>query len=247
MDLLKALKRTTILSGMALLALGATEAQAVNDTSVLGHISASVQGTLTVVETSAINFGNISFPAGAGCPAGAAACVGDATLTLSKSGNRSVAGANSDGLTLLVGTNTGGHDAAGIADGSNLGTGGQAPGFYTIANADGITNVYVSFSNNLGAIVDSNHPNNYVALDGPGQAGEFRVQNFTWETDAAGAGPSSSGYTAGGADVTDVYGKYTPCGASCTIRVGADLHTVAGKDNPVPGKFTGTFYLMVSY
>ena len=247
MSFLKALKRSAIASAAAgILALGATQANAIQDPSVLGHISLSVLGTLGVTEISAINFGNVSFTGLTGCAAGP--CIGDVTLTLSSQGNRSRAGANTDGMQLLVGVANGANDAIGIADGGNYGTGGQAPGFYNITNGDGITNVYVSFSNNTGAIIDANHPNNYVSLDGPGQLDEFRVRNFTWETDdAAGAGPSSSGYTGTGNDVTDIYGKYTPCAANCTIRVGADLQTVAAKPAPAKGKFTGTFYLMVSY
>ena len=249
MSFFKALKRTTIAATAAgMLALGASQAQAVQDPSVLGHISLSVLGTLGVTELSAINFGNIAFSGATGCAVGA--CAGGQILTLSNEGNRTLGGAATDGITLLVGVQTGAVDAAGIPDGASLGTGGQAPGFYQITNGDGVTNVYVSFSNNSGAIIDTNHPNNYVSLDGgtTGQVDEFRVQNFTWETDnGAGLGASASGYTAVGTDVTDIYGKYTPCAATCTIRVGADLHTVAAKPAPAKGKFTGTFYLMVSY
>lgn len=242
MDLLKALKQTTIASAVGLLALGATEASAALDTSVLGHIGASVQGTLGVTETSAIRFGN--FSVGGDC---ATACAGDANIVLSNQGNR-VRTNGDDEITLLVGVDdTSGHDAAGIADGANLGTGGQAPGFYNITNGDTLTNVYVSFSNNSGALMDASHPNNYVSLTGPAGADTFRVQNFTWEEDdGAATGPSSSGYTGTGTDVTDIYGKYVVCGATCNIRVGATLYTVAGK-TPTPGKYTGTFYLMVSY
>lgn len=238
------LRKLTIMSAVSLLALGATEASAIQDPSVFGHISVSVLGTLGVTEISAINFGNVSFTGGGAC--GAGACAGDATLTLSDKGDRALAGANTDGLTLLVGIQNGANDANGIADGGHLGTGGQAPGFYNITNADGITNVYVSFSNSAGAIIDSNHPNNYISLNGPGQLDEFRIQNFTWERDDAGAGPSASGYT-GTANTPDIYGQYTPCNANCTIRVGADLHTVAAAPNPAFGQFTGRFYLMVSY
>jgi hypothetical protein len=241
MDILKALKRTTVISATVLFAFTATEAQAILDTSVQGHISASLQGTLGITETSAINFGN--FSVGGGC---ATTCAGGATIALDQVGNR-IRTNTADTITLLVGTANGANDLAGIADGSHLGTGGQAPGFYNITNGDTITNVYVSFSNSVGAIIDASHPNNYVSLTGPAGADTFRVAQFVWESDSAAAtGPSSSGYTATGTDVTDPYGKYVACGASCNIRVGATLKTVAGT-TPTPGQYHGTYYVMVSY
>jgi hypothetical protein len=250
MDFFKALKRTTIAATAAgMLALGATDAAAIQDPSVLGHISVSVLGTLGVTEINAINFGNIAFDGTGACAT--TTCAGDSVLTLSDKGNRNLV-AGTDKMILLVGVANGANDANGIPDGGNLGTGGQAPGFYNITNADGITNVYVSFSNNSGAIMDANHPNNYISLNGAGGSfggvlvDEFRVQNFTWEMDTAGAGPSASGYT-GTANTPDIFGNFVACGNNCTIRVGADLHTVATKPNPTFGQYRGTFYLMVSY
>jgi hypothetical protein len=243
MDLLKALKRTIFISGMGLLALGATEANAASDTSVLGHISASVQGNLEVDETSAINFGNFSVTACAPCAGGV-----NATVVMDAEGHRTTPNnAGADKLNLLVGTDSGdGNDDDGIDDTGHFGTGGQAPGFYHITNTDGIANIYVSFANNTGSIIDSNHPNNYVSLDKGLLTDAFRVDSFVWETDDGSATGPNSGYTALAGDTTDIYGKYTPCAAGCNIRVGATLHAVAAK-TPTAGQYKGTFYMMVSY
>ncbi len=237
MDLLKALKskalrRTAAFSAVAVLALGVTQAKATNNVAVLGHISASVQGTLTVAETSAINFGNFAI-ACTTCTAG-----GD-TITLTDEGTRTKTGTD---ITFLSGS-------AGIAAGTNLETGSQTPGFYTITNSDGITNVYVSFANAAGAIMDSNHPNNYATITGPAPDNQtFTVKSFTYEADSSAAtGPNSSGYTALAGGGTDAYGQYVACGASCTIRVGATLSTNVTTKAYDPGQYTGTFYVMVSY
>ena len=126
MDLLKALKKTTILSGMALLALGATEAKAANQTAILGHISASVVGDLTVKEVSAINFGNMV--ANGGCPVAPSIAAGTPAVNnilLGVAGERTLSGAC---LALTYGA-TGGGITGGV---TNLGTGGQSPGFYQI-------------------------------------------------------------------------------------------------------------------
>ncbi len=238
MDLLKALKRTAIISAsVAALALGATQAQAADQTAVLGHISASVVGTLSVTEAGAMNFGNLTV---GGC---AANCAGDGSIVLSDEGTRTLTAGASDALGLMYGASQ-----SGIAGPSNLETGGQQPGFYTIT-PDVATNVYVSFANSTGAIIDSNHPNNYVTLSN-GAVAPFKVDTFTFESDdTSGAGPSGSGYTQLAASTNDSYGNYVACAVTgCTIRVGATLHTIAGAAGPVTaGQYTGTYFVMVSY
>ncbi|MBU6476098.1 MAG: DUF4402 domain-containing protein [Alphaproteobacteria bacterium] len=234
MDLLKALKRTTIISATAVLALGATQAQAITDNvAVLGHISASVQGTLAVAEAGPMNFGNFAISCNP-CSKG-----GD-TIVLSDEGKRTKTGSD---ITFMNGTSA---SPAGIANGTNYETGAQEPGFYTITQSDGIANVYVSFSDSTGAIIDSNHPNNVVTLTGPtGQT--FTVNSFTFETDNTGAAAGSSGYTQAAASTHDSYGNYVPCTTGCTLRVGATLSTSVTAAVYAPGQYTGTYYVMVSY
>ena len=231
MDLLKALKRTTIIAGAAVLALGATQARAADTVDVVGHINASVTGTLAVTELSAVNFGNMAINV-----AGAA---GDGVIVLGTDGSRTLT-TGTDALTLLHG--------AGINDPSGLATGAQAPGFYTVANGSesATATVYISFANEFGAIMDTNHPNNYATITKGGA--HFHVNQFNFAVNnAGGLGPSSSGYTDIAALPPDTQG--TPLalsGHSATFRVGATLKTVA-TDTYVPGLYTGTFNVMVSY
>lgn len=246
MDLLKALKRTTIISAMAvsaaaLLAFSATEARA-DAVAAEGHMSASVQGTLAISETSAMNFGNFSL--GGDC---ATSCAGDATLVLSDSGSRSVSG-TSDTITLLYGASS---SPAGITSGTDKETGAQRPGFFAISGATSGASVYISFADSTGAIIDSSydpgiHPGNYVTLGGP-VAGAFTVDSFTFETDAGSGTEGTGGYTQQSGHTTDVYGSYvTLTGTTATLRVGGTLHTVSGK-KPTAGHYTGTYYVMASY
>jgi hypothetical protein len=241
MDLLKALQRTTLLTTAAVFALGATEAGAADNVATLGHISASVQGTMAIAETSSMNFGNFTFGAGG---AACSPCSGDATLVLSDSGLRTTPNAGTDHIVLLYGA-----DAAPVGDvgqtGSNKETGAQRPGFFAITGATATT-MYVSFADNTGAIIDSSydpstHPGNAVTMTGP-VPGSFTVDKFTFETDT-GAG----GYTQAAPGVTDIYGtSVLLTGATATLRVGGTLHTVATK-SPTVGHYTGTYYVMVSY
>jgi hypothetical protein len=258
MDLLKALKRTKILpTAVCVLALGATQAYAVgNDqTAIIGHISASVVDTLTVKEVSAINFGNfidnhIATPCVLGVPAAGVAAADQVVMD-----TKGVRTGGTGCLLPVYGTTGGGTtDGAGQRE-----TGGQAPGFYTIAQTDGETNVYVSFADSNGDIVDSKygsfgtgatvytHPNNYVKLVNDQVPGDtMAVNEFTFETDNPAALYKNSGYTQlqpalWGADNS---GNYVACGASCTLRVGAKLQPLTALH---VGKYQGTFYVMVSY
>jgi hypothetical protein len=247
MDLLKVLKRTTIIAGASLLAFGATDAQATDNVAYQGHISASVVGTMAVSEISAINFGNFA-ATGCGTTAPIAGTLGTDYIRLADEGTRTKGGC----FTLMNGANS---TPAGVVSGSNDETGGQSPGFYSISNADGVTNIYVSFADITGDIVDSggganghyNHPNNYVTLKEGAGAATFGVNEFTFETDASAAN-GTSGYHQGSAstwDSTDLSGNYVACGAACTLRVGAKLTPLIAI--PPVGKYVGTFYIMVSY
>lgn len=252
MDLLKVLKYTTLASAVGLLALGATEARAAEQVAILGHISASVQGTLNVKEISAINFGNFSITGACGTTAPVAGVAGTDTLVLDPKGARTAAGC----ITLVYGNSGSGLDSTH----THFETGGQAPGFYTITGAINNSAVYVSFADNDGSIVDSTygskgtgstvytHPNNYVKLTGT-TANAFAVNEFSFETDDGTAADGSSGYTQQDSahwDATANSGNYvTLQGTSATLRVGAKLSTLNAA--PAAGKYTGTFFVMVSY
>lgn len=253
MDLLKALKRITCASAAGLLALGATASWAADETAVLGHISASVQGTLSVKEISAVNFGNFSTDGNCGTTAPAAGTAGADYIVLSNKGARTTAGC----FTLMYGAAQSGLDNTN----THFETGGQSPGFYSITGAINNSNVYVSFANVAGAIVDSQygsfgtgatvytHGNNYVTMTG-NTASAFAVNEFTFETDdTSAAGPNNSGYTQlddADWDATYNSGNYvTLTGTTARLRVGAKLTPLAAA--PAAGKYTASFYVMVSY
>jgi hypothetical protein len=265
MDLLKALKRTTYLTAaasVALFALGATEADAVTEqTAIIGHISASVAGTLNVAEISAINFGNFATSGACAATVPKAGTVGSDYVLLSDEGARTGHGC----LSLIYGASGGGLDHTH----TTFETGGQSPGFYSITGAINNSAVYVSFSDITGDIVDScygsqgsaggtavtngcsvtttyTHPNNYVTLTGP-TANAFAVNEFVFETDLGSAGNGTSGYTVQNAAVSDATGNsVTLVGTSATLRVGGKLTPLVA-DPIAPGKYHGTFYVMVSY
>ncbi len=202
MDLLKALKRTTILttavSVAAMFALGATDARA-DSVSFLAKANASVVGTLGITEVQQLNFGNMSVTAGSGAATD--------SVTLAPTGVRT----NNQGthLTLLDGATTGG-----VTGASNLETGGEVPGVYTIAS-DGTDNVYVSFADNTGHLMDPLHGTVgttssigtfSVALTkdnggAPNVAAtpQFAVDSFTF---ALGSGTGAA-YTTGAAETPD--------------------------------------------
>ena len=231
MDLLKALKRTTIISATALLALGATEACAGTDNvAVLGHISASVTGALNVAEISALKFGNYTSGGSAG------------TLTLAADGSLLHTG----GVTPMFGADA--PAPHGIGAGASQETGSQAPGFYSVTTEGTTTHVYVTFADNLGNIIDPvTHPSNNVILNGPDGAtpSTIFVDHFTFAVDdhTTGYVPAISGTnpTPDGS-----YGSYITVAANTAtnFRVGAELHDPGSS---VTGRYVGTYYVMVSY
>src|SRR6185436_15467523 len=148
-------KRTLLASAVAVLAFGAMPAIAdipgpapsactgVDGTTdcvaVLGHISASVAGTLSINELRGISFGNMYVT----CTG--ADCDGSASLILTGAGVRSVGTTGGDDIVLLNGIDNGG-----VVD-----SGAQHPGVYrvTLGNEDGqgaAQGVYISFADNAG-------------------------------------------------------------------------------------------------
>ena len=207
----------------------------------LGHMSASVTSTLNVTERAPLKFGNFSVV----CAVPAACTANEASLTVSFSGARSVTGT---AITPLTGAGS----TQGVATGADQETGSQQPGFFDILTGEGQQNIYVSFADAAGNIVDNNydnaHPNNSATLTHVGGLGQtFTVDTFTFDDD-----DSSTGYVTGGtktADPVAVYGSYitTDAGGAARLRVGATLHTTVTTAAYEKGRYTGTYYVMVSY
>lgn len=227
MDLLKALKRTTILSAAAVLAFGATEARALDNTATLGHMSASIASALNVEELSPMRFGNFLAP-GVG-----------STLVLASDGQLT-----GTGIVPLYGANA---TTPGMGTAANAQeTASQAPGFFSIVT-DTIADVYVTFSDNAGNIIDAMHPANNVILTGPGGPSDLTVDTFTFsQNTTASTGYAMTAPNVKGGTTNAPYGNYiivTPAGDQ--FRVGATLHAAAGGE--AAGRYTGTYYVMVSY
>jgi hypothetical protein len=208
-------------SAIAVLALGAGQAIAAEGVAYLGHISASVASTLNITERSAMKFGNFKDTAAG-------------TIVLSPTGTRTKTG----GITLLYGNGS----SQGVASGTDQETGSQAPGFFDITT-DAAADVYITFADNAGNIIDSNHPDNKVTMAGPAGA-VLTVDSFTFASD-----DETDGYTgtASSVDPTDAsYGQLVHVAGDGTdrIRVGATLHDPGGA---ATGRYTGTYYIMVSY
>ena len=226
MKTLNTLKRTVFIFAAIVLAFGAAEAGASN--TVTGHISTSVIGALDITEVFAIKFGNFTLS----CTSGV--CDTQSYIVLSDQGARTATSAGADTIALL----------SGGGGGTNLETGAQQPGFYSITNngeGSGAQNVYVSFADMNGNIIDINHPANHVNLSGPA-LNAFTVDTFTFESDTG-----TTGYMQQNPSIQDIYGYYVPLvNGVVTIRVGATLHTAAGA-TPPPGQYTGTINIMASY
>jgi hypothetical protein len=222
----KALKNAAILSAAIFPLLVTTPADA---QSVLGHMSASVVGALNVSELFPIKFGNFAIS----CTNNL--CDAASSIVLSDQGTRTAHSVGAATVSLLNG--------GGVTNG-NQETGSQSPGFYNIntgGEPPGSQNVYVSFSDINGNLIDINHPANHVSLSGP-VANAFTVDTFTFESDTG-----TSGYFQQNPSSQDIYGYYVPLvNGAVTIRVGATLHTAA-IPTPPPGQYTGTFFIMASY
>ena len=218
-----------IVAAAALLALGAATADA--DSTVTGHISASIIGALNISEIMAINFGNFTIS----CTGGT--CDTASSITLGDQGTRTATSSGADTIALLNGL-------GGVTNGSNQETGAQQPGFYSVnagGEGTGTQNIYISFTDSNGNIIDPNHPSNHVFLSGP-VANAFTVDTFTFESDTG-----TTGYVQQNPATLDIYGYSVPLvNGAATIRVGAKLHTAAVA-TPTPGQYTGTFFVIASF
>jgi hypothetical protein len=153
MYLLKGLQKTALLStAVAVLAFGASTVKAADTVSDVAHASVSVGSTLSIVETTPIKFGNVTFTSGG---------IADGTLTMTPTGVRTIGGANSTGLALLFGSDNS------VPSGDDAGS--ESPGFYAVSGATAAANIYISFAKtgSAAALIDANHPANQVDLTGP--------------------------------------------------------------------------------
>lgn len=214
----KLLRHTAMASAVAVLAMGAVQSMAAENVAFKGHISASVASVLNVTEVSAMKFGN--FKDGVG------------TVTLGPTGTRSKTGT----VALLHG------GVAGVVGGDQE-TGSQAPGFFDITTDGSPANLYITFADSSGNIVDTHHPSNFVQLLGPAGDTHLTVDTFTFAEDDKTTGYSG---TASQTDAVPAYGDYVAVNGDGTdrLRVGATLHDSGGA---ATGRYTGTYYIMVSY
>jgi hypothetical protein len=263
MRLSKRVQRTLMASAVAVLAFGAAPAMAATvDTpfgscagdathdcvTATGHASASMVTTLTINEQRAISFGNMSITSAAG---------GDSTVKLGTNSSRTVTN-GTDTITLL-------HGAQSSNGAGNAASGAQSAGHYTVETAaeGGATQVYISFADTSGNIIDmctpggvcdAYHPGNKVTLAGPGAGTEHLfMDKFVinesgsdvyghYIDNAGGAANPSPG-------IANPFDHSHTAAADIDVVVGATLHTdsahVAGAYGA--GKYVGTFNAMVSY
>ncbi len=192
----------------------------------VGHISASVIGTLSINEVRAISFGNYGFTA---------ISTGAATVLMNPVTATNVLTVGGDTILQLHG-----------AQATPAGTGTPwSPGLYHVSggqeDATGTEGVYISFADNAGVPINACDPDgtncdttfaaNQVTMDAttPG-ANQFKVDKFSFNQVGK-----------------DVYGRYTNTDATgaVDVKVGATMHTVAA--TYTPGKYVGLFNIMVSY
>jgi hypothetical protein len=281
---LKEIQRTLLCSALAVLAFGSTPALALGgpafgncvgapDTgpgtfsdcvTAVGHISASVVGTLSINEMRGMSFGNFAVTG-----TGVGGTYPGSTITLDLQGNRVEADSGTsavDAIVLMHGATAGGAGPSGS----------QSPGHYTVSggsesNTSG-TQVYISFADNAGNIVDmcdpgggfvgttatcdTYHPGNNkkVQLTGPG-AGIFYIDHFVFNQsgeDVFGHYIANTGLVGVGPGIANPFGPGhggTVTGAgNMDIVVGARL-TDDGSGAPgyTPGRYSGTYNVMVSY
>jgi hypothetical protein len=212
-----------------------------------GHVSVSVTNSLTINEMRAISFGNIS--------KGAAPAATD-TIVLGTDGSRTATG------NFIPLTN--GADASG---GATVGdTGGQSPGHYTIeggAEDTTATQVYISFADSAGNIIDmcspggpcdNYHPGEKVDLAPPaggGASGDLYVDSFVINetgSDVYGHYVDNDGDLAAPSSQKPFLhdGSVGAAGAGVfDVVVGATLHSNGQPLNA--GKYVGNFQIMASY
>jgi hypothetical protein len=193
----------------------------------VGHIGASVVGTLSINELRAINFGNVAV---------ATPGTGGDSIELTDAGAIGTVVGTNDGLVALSGANANG--GLGGAETGTAGNDGQHSGLYEISGygEGGQTRVYLSFATTANEPLDCNgdayYPDNKVTVEGPTAADYFYANAFTFAEDGS-----------------DVFGHYidTTGGTDpIDVEVGATLLTDAAATYSV-GKYVGEFNITASY
>jgi hypothetical protein len=229
----KSLKRVAALLGVILPAFAAAPSYAANS-GAAGHVSISVTSVLGITEVAPLSFGNFAVTCAN------SVCDRQSSIVLDSDGTRTVSSAGADTIVLLNQA----AGAGGVTSGTPQETGSQRPGFYSInagGEGSGAQNVYISFADVNGNVIDKNHPHNHVALSGP-VANAFIMDTFTFESDTG-----TTGYVQQTPSQTDIYGSYIPLvNGRANIRVGATLRTAA-VTTPPAGQYSGTFNVMASY
>jgi len=213
-----------------------------------GHADVSMVTTLTINEQRAISFGNMSITSAAG---------GDSTVKLATDGTRTVTN-GTDTITLL-------HGAQGSNGAGNAASGAQSPGHYTVETAaeGGATQVYISFADTSGNVIDmctpagvcdDYHNGNKITLSGPGAGAEHLfMDKFVINesgSDVYGHYIDNAGGAANPAPGShDPFDHTHTAAADIDVVVGATLHTDAAHAAAAygAGKYVGTFNAMVSY
>ncbi|MFH1157701.1 MAG: hypothetical protein V1721_02270 [Pseudomonadota bacterium] len=214
-----------------------------------GHISASVVGTLSINEMRAVSFGNMAVTCAAG------GCDGSASFDLNLDSTRDNVVGVADNFILLNGAQA--NDGIGNLPG-HANSGSQQAGHYTVTGMEaGPTQVYISFADAAGAKIDIDgdnyYPGNDVHLTGPA-GNTFTVDDFII---------NESGSDVYGHYIDSRGGSFNPApgignpfdpvthaaGTGIDVVVGATIHTVAGGAglSYAPGKYVGTYNVMVSY
>lgn len=150
-------------------------------------------------------------------------------------GNFSVTNPGDNGADIVLGidgSRTAHHSGSTtitLLNGGSSDNGAQGAGLYNVSGAGGSAQLYVTFTDHTGAAIT---PGNPVSLTGPPGSDEFTVDSFTFN-----------------ADGSDVNGSFITAtgGGTAAVRVGATLHTKSGASTYAPGRYSGTFELMVSY
>jgi hypothetical protein len=252
---------------------GSCIGSATNDcVTTTGHISASVVGTLSINEMRAISFGNFAVPVSG---TGDATIVLDPTgVRTATSATDQIVLLNGGGAALGGRAGDPGSQSPGHYTVSAGAEGGATQGYISFATSAGVGidacspnggtgGAYAGGYTGAPGTCDNYHPGSAVTLTGL-TPNAFTVDQFTFNesgsdvfghyiNEAAKTGPGIGNPFLPGTGAVNTghnNGTGTPGGAGAAqaidVVVGATLHTTAVAA-VLPGKYTGTFDVMVSY
>lgn len=236
----KTMKFTTMAAAVALLALGATEATAdgVNGGSAVGSVTVAVDNTVTVTQTTAINFGSMVI------------------ITDGTGGNIDIAMSNASVVTW---PGVAAQAAPWIPSGgaANIGTGPKARAFPTGVGAAAAAGVFtitgVAAGASMGIIYNNTAVNNKITLGGAGVTtltcaacalGAEPLMTFGTITDNTAAGILTDG-DSDGTMVLNVGGTLRVANAIDSMNLTGSSTAVVGALED--GTYTGTFTVSAIY